>query len=105
VSPIFKGSDDGKHFFVIDLIIAFDVNYRLRAISDWVSKIVVQSLEEYASSGETRGIDLKMSGLVWFPHGKDGFVREHVFESLKYVPLRDSSLVGVKKLQPLYSKA
>ena len=52
-------------------------------------EIVIQFLEEDATSGIARGINFKACWMVWFPHSEDGFLGEFVFEDLEGKSLGD----------------
>ena len=67
--PIFKGANDGKHFSVVDLIVMFRLCHRLGTIS---YRMPVAG-----------GVNFKACGMMGFPHGKDRFIGEFVFEALE----------------------
>jgi hypothetical protein len=69
VSPVFEGLNDGEHFFVIDLVVSFSVDYRFQVKGNEVPKIVVKLLKEHTTCGEARGVNFKVSWSVGVPHG------------------------------------
>ena len=83
VPPVLKSANDGKHLFVIDLIVMLHIHHWLGAISYRVPEIVIEFLKEDATYDIAEGIDFDMCGVMGFPHGKNRFIGELVLEALE----------------------
>ena len=69
VVPVFKGMDNSKHLLIINFIILFSVNHRLRTEGNGVPEIVIKLLEEDAFCGIARHINFNPNRVVGIPHG------------------------------------
>ena len=58
VSPVFKASNDGQEFSVIDVVVSFGGVECLRVVSHWsFSPCPFMFLVQYRSGGECGGVD------------------------------------------------
>ena len=67
VAPVFEGFDDGEHFSVVDLVVAFGGLHGGGAESDWMPKTIFLLLKQCASGSKAGGIYFDASGSIWVP--------------------------------------
>ena len=72
--PVFEGVDDGEHLFVIDFIVAFGFDHRLRSKSNGMPAVVDHLLKQNSTSGVSRGIGFETCWSIGLLDNQYGFL-------------------------------
>ena len=78
---------DGKHFSIVDLVVAFGIVHGLRPISDGMPEVVVAFLGDNSAGCVAGCIDFEACGSRRIEDGEDGFRSECLFQGVESVLL------------------
>src|SRR5882762_2074045 len=83
VSPFLQSFDDGQEFTIIDVIVAFSLNKRLRHEGDWMPKSIGTGLRQNSATSVLGRVAFKTKGGQGIWLDEDGSFEEAGFESIE----------------------